>query len=546
MKKVLLVLYITSLVCCFLTGCNKTNNSETTTKETASEESSTANSNISQNTDDTDTANISYTDDDMFTERDRRTDYSEKDSILIELNGNTATSTSNSVLISDSTITITEEATYIITGTLDNGMIIIDAEDTAKLQLVFDNVSITNHTCAPLYILEADKVFITLAKDTTNSLTNGGTFTSLDENNIDGVIFSKQDLTFNGSGNLTINSPAGHGIVCKDDLVFTGGTYIINSASHGLDTNDSVRITDETSLTITAGKAGIHCENADDTSLGFIYISNGIFTIDSDADSIHSDASITVNGGDFEITSGDDGFHADDALTITNGNINITEAYEGLEALNIDISGGNINIHSSDDGLNAAGGVDASGTNTSGDNDFVTNPEINGGPHGSMGGPHGGMNTPPGEMGGMSSNSNGSIKISGGTLYINASGDGIDANGTLEITGGTTTITGPTHGDTATLDYDVSGTITGGTFIGTGASNMAQTFSESAQGVIAVDFGNQSAGTTITLNDKNGNTIISYTPVLDYSVVILSSPDIVSGEPYTIIVGNNSWDFEAY
>ena len=163
-----------------------------------------------------------------------------------------------------------------------------------------------------------------------------------------------------------------------------------------------------------------------------------------------------------------------------------------------------------------------------------------------MGGPHGGMNTPPGEMGGMSSNSNGSIKISGGTLYINASGDGIDANGTLEITGGTTTITGPTHGDTATLDYDVSGTITGGTFIGTGASNMAQTFSESAQGVIAVDFGNQSAGTTITLNDKNGNTIISYTPVLDFSVVILSSPDIVSGETYTIIVGNNSWDFEAY
>ena len=333
MKKALLTLYITFLSCCFLTGCSKTNNSEITTNETTSEETSTTNSNIGQNTDDPDTTNISYTDDDMFTERDRKTDYSEKDSILIELNGNTATSSSNSVLISDNTITITEEATYIITGTLDNGMIVVDAEDTAKLQLVFDNVSITNHTCAPLYILEADKVFVTLAKDTTNSLTNGSTFTSLDENNIDGVIFSKQDLTFNGSGSLTIDSPAGHGIVCMDDLVFTGGTYTINATSHGLDVNDSVRITDETNLTITAGKAGIHCENDDDTTLGFIYISNGVFTIDSEADSIHSASSITINGGDFEITSGDDGFHADDALTITNGNINITEAYEGLELL---------------------------------------------------------------------------------------------------------------------------------------------------------------------------------------------------------------------
>ena len=99
----------------------------------------------------------------------------------------------------------------------------------------------------------------------------------------------------------------------------------------------------------------------------------------------------------------------------------------------------------------------------------------------------------------MSSSSDGSITISGGTLYINASGDGIDANGTLTITGGYTVIVGPTQGDTSTLDYDVSAEITGGTFIGTGASSMAQTFSESSQGVISVNVGNQPAGTAITL-----------------------------------------------
>ena len=175
-------------------------------------------------------------------------------------------------------------------------------------------------------------------------------------------------------------------------------------------------------------------------------------------------------------------------------------------------------------GLNAAGGTDSSGTT--------------GGRDGMFGGG-------PGGSGGMSPSSNGSITISGGTLHINASGDGIDANGSLTISGGYTVVVGPTQGDTATLDYDTTAMITGGTFIGTGASGMAQTFSDSEQGVVAVSVGNQSAGTTVTLTDQNGKTLLSVTPELSFAVVILSSPDIVSGETYTITVGSVSGEFEA-
>lgn len=494
-------------------------------------------------------------------------------------------------------------------------MIIVNAEDTAKLQIVLNGVDITSKTSAALYILEADKVFVTLADGKANTLANGGSFTAIDENNIDAAVFSKQDLTFNGSGSLTVTSPAAHGIVCKDDLVFTGGTYTINSASHGLDANDSVRVSNSTKLTIDAGKDGIHCENTDDASLGFIYISDGTmnieaegdgiaagtyvqiengtfdlligggsengsnassgnyggfmggghggmrpggsqssttttdesstsmkgikaansllisggnFKIDSADDSVHSDVSVTINGGTFEIASGDDAIHAEESLTITAGTFNITESYEGLEALNIDVKGGEFKIVSSDDGLNAAGGTDSSGTT--------------GGRDGMFGGGHGGG---PGGMGGGMSSGNGSIVISGGNLYVKASGDGIDANGTLTISGGYTVVTGPTQGDTATLDYDRSATITGGTFIGTGASGMAQTFSESKQGVVAVSVGNQSAGTNIMLKDKSGKTLLTYAPELSFAVVILSSPDIVSGETYTITVGSESGEFEA-
>lgn len=600
MKKYLSLL-LSLVICISFVGCKKGN---TNTKNNAGSTSNNGNVNAQPLE-----VDFSQTDEDMFTDRDAETSYNESTSISIQLNGNSAKASSSSVKISGSKITITEDKTHIISGTLNNGMIIVDAKDTAKLQLVLNGVNITSNTSAALYILEADKVFVTLAKGKTNTLSNGGKFTAIDDENIDAAVFSKQDLTFNGSGSLTVNSPVGHGIVCKDDLVFTGGSYAVNSASHGLDANDSVRITGATNLTIDAGKDGIHCENSDDASLGFVYVSNGTinleaesdgisagayiqiengsfdfligggsangskassdnfggfmgggrpksnrqssntattnenstsmkgikavnnvlisegtFNIDSADDSIHSDNSVIINGGKYKIASGDDAIHAEERLTVTAGTIDIAKSYEGLEALNIDVKGGDIKLVASDDGLNAAGGTDSSGTT--------------GGRDGMFGGPNG-------RPGGMSSSSNGSINISGGKLYIKASGDGIDANGTLTISGGYTVVVGPTQGDTATLDYDKSALITGGTFIGTGASGMAQTFSDSKQGVIAVSVGNQSANTNITLKDKNGKTVMSHTPELSFAVVILSSPKIVSGETYTISVGSSSGEFKA-
>jgi len=499
----------------------------------------------------------------MFTDRDFGTGYDKSKSVSIELKGNSVSCKSDAVKISKTTITLSEEGTYIFSGTLDDGMIVVDVEETDKLQIVLDNASITSSTSAPLYIIEADKVFITLANGSDNTLANGGTFEAIDDNNIDGAVFSKQDLTFNGSGSLTVTSPADHGIVCKDDLVFTGGTYTVNSASHGLDANDSVRMTNA-NMTISSGKDGIHAENTDDTTLGFMYIKDGSlditaegdglsagnsmqindgkFTIDSADDTVHSNASITVNGGTFKIASGDDAFHADETLTIAGGTIDISESYEGLEALDIKVSGGDIKLVASDDGLNAAGGTDSSGYGVPHGNDQFGGRGMGGpgGGRGGMGGPGGGIGGPGG-----SSASNGSIVISGGNLYINASGDGIDANGSLEISGGHTVVVGPTRGDTATLDYDTSATITGGTFIGTGASGMAQTFSDSKQGVFAVNVGNQSAGTKIELKDSKGNSILTHEPELDFAIVILSSPDVQKGETYTITVGTSTSSFEA-
>lgn len=522
--------------------------------------------------------------DDIFSDRDFETDYDESKSAVITLTGSSAECSSNAVEISGSTVIIKDEGTYILSGNLDDGMIIVDSDKEDKMQLVLNGVNIHSKSSAPIYILQSDKVFITLAEGTKNSLSNGGSFTAIDDNNIDAVIFSKEDLTLNGEGSLSISSPAGHGVVSKDELALTGGSYDITSGSHGLSGKDGVGIAGGT-LHIISGKDGIHGENDEDSSVGYVYLKDGVIDITSEDDGISAVSRLQVDGGTINIAATDDAFHADDTLAVNAGTINISKSYEGLEGLYVEVNGGTISLVAEDDGINAAGGTDSSGFGGKGANDMFGSkgandmfggrggrhtggkqrgkmsdvsgeiprerpqmPEMSEGMQGAV--PEGMPEMPEGMQGAMPGNrqggmpggiGSGSITITGGDIYVRASGDGIDANGSLTISGGNVTICGPNRGDTATLDFDTTGVISGGTFIGSGASGMAQTFSDSSQGVVTAHVGSVAAGTQITLADKNGNVLLSCSPELDCSIVIFSSPELVKGETYSIgIAGNNT------
>lgn len=240
---------------------------------------------------------------DMFTDRDLEIGYDEQTAAHITLSGTTAETDSDAVTNADSTITISDEGTYILSGSLDDGMVIIDAEDTDKIQLVLDDVSIKSTDCAALYVRQADKVFVTTAADTDNTLTGGETFTQLDDNNIDGAVFSKCDLTLNGQGALTISSPGGHGVVTKDDLAITSGSYTVTAAGQGLSGKDSVRIADGTFM-LTTDKDGIQSDNTEDTDKGFVYLVGGVFTIDSQGDGISASGWMYVDDANCTITTG--------------------------------------------------------------------------------------------------------------------------------------------------------------------------------------------------------------------------------------------------
>lgn len=239
---------------------------------------------------------------DMFTERDLAGTYEESGAVYVTLSDDGITGETDGVVIKGQMVTITAEGTYIFSGTLSEGQIVVDA-DNAKVQIVFDNVDITCASSAAVYVKSAEKVFVTLAEGSQNTLRNTDEYVAIDDNNIDAVIFAKSDLTLNGTGSLTIISAEGHGIVSKDDLKIIGGTYDIIAAGHALSGKDSVRIADGTFI-LTAEKDGIHAENADDEEKGYIYIADGDFTITSDGDGMDASNIVQIEDGTLDITAG--------------------------------------------------------------------------------------------------------------------------------------------------------------------------------------------------------------------------------------------------
>ncbi len=322
-----------------------------------------------------------YSTDELFTKRDLDQ--------TVDLTGAAAYSVSDG-----QDIHITSAGVYVLSGTASNVTVYVEAGNDDKVQIVLNGVSISNKNFPVIYVKTADKVFVTTAGDSSLAVT--GTFSSDGSTKTDGVIFSKADLTLNGTAMLTISS-SNNGIVGKDDLKITGGTYKITASSKAVEANDSIRIADGT-LVLSAGTDGLHAENEEDTSKGYVYIGNGSLTI----------------------SAGDDGIHATSVVQIDGGTLNI-KAAEGIEGTFIQINGGTINIQSTDDGINAARKSGA----------YTPTIEINDGDITiSMG---------SGDTDGI--DSNGNIIVNGGTIRVTGNST-FDYDGTAQYNGGTIIVNG--------------------------------------------------------------------------------------------------------
>lgn len=391
------------------------------------------------------------------------------------------------VSAADGVITIKAAGTYVLRGSCE-GQVVVDAGKEDVVRLVMDGFHISCDNNSPVYGLQSGKIVLILAGGTDNSVTDGEEymFPSAEEDEPDAAVFSKDDLTINGTGALTVNGNYSNGIRSKDNLKVVSGELTVTAKKDGLKGRDSVTVRDGRIQIASAGD-GIKSNNDTDPEKGFV----------------------VIEGGVIQIKAGDDGIHAKTWLTIFDGDIHVQESYEGLEGLKVDILGGNIRVKSTDDGINGAGGA---------------------------------SDAADGKRAGMEADEDIYVRIAGGSVYVDAMADGIDSNGNLYVEGGSVYISGPVSGGDGALDYNGKAWINGGVFAAAGSAGMMQTFSEeSGQSMFMVYYDeSQEAGSRVALADEEGKELLSYEPDKAFECILISVPGLEPGKEYTLTTGTRN------
>ena len=431
----------------------------------------------------------------------------------IILNGSSISFNGSGATVKGSKITITAAGTYVVSGNLTDGQIIVDATDKDLVRLVLNGVSLTCSSSAPIHVLNAKKVVIILADGTANKITDGESYilTDTEAEEPNAAIFSKSDLTFTGSGSLTVDANYNHAIFSKDDLKIISGTITVTAVTDGLKGRNYVAIKDGV-IKITAGSDGIQANNSEDAAKGFVIIDGGTIAIEAGKDGIQAETNLLINNGSISLTASDDGLHANTTITINGGSLDILKSYEGLESAMITVNNGMISLNASDDGFNVAGGNDGSAMGgRPGQNDFTAT-------------------------------GNYFLNINGGTIVMDAGGDGLDSNGSITMTGGTVLVCGPTSNNNGAVDYNGTFKLTGGLLVAAGSSGMAEApDSTSTQYSILVGFDSAiPANTLVHVATESGAEILTFMPTKAYQSIVFSSPDLANGTTYQVYTGGSS------
>lgn len=464
-----------------------------------------------------------------FTDRDMDPSYDESSATLVTLTGNGATIDGEGAIADGTTITFAQEATYIVSGELDDGQLVVDAGDQDKLQIVLAGASVHNSSGPALLVSNADKVFLTLADGSVNAISDGTEYATGEDDNSDGAIFSRDDLTINGSGALEVNGNYKHAVVSKDDLRITGGQFAVVAVEDAFQGKNALKISD----------------------------------------------------GNFSVEAGNDAFHSEYLFYAKGGSIDVITCVEGYEAEKVIVDGGEHSIYATDDALNAAAAesdtTDGTSSSTSAldaaapqgmspqsqpDGSAGQNaPQMpNGGDAGKgmrddMPGKGSDMNGGPDDMpedmqggggrGGEAmpeSSSECLIQINGGTLNIVGLADALDSNGNIEINGGTLLVCGPSQGMDGAFTFDLEAQINGGEMLMLGSMDSTQGMDSSEQAWSVVQASGK-AGSTVELLDASGNMLLSMQAALDFSEAIVSSASIAYGSAYSIQIDGSQAEF---
>lgn len=277
-KRFLPLLIVPVLTLSLIAGCGTTDSSADSSGSSASV---------------TDVSPISVT----YSTEDTDSSWDASNATNITLNGDSITVSGSGASSSGSVLTIQNSGTYVISGTISDGQVVVSAGEEDIVRIVLNGASVTSSDNAAIYARQAKKVILTLAASG-NTIEDGSAYTGTSDDEPNAAIFSKGNLTINGAGSLTVKGNHKNGIATKDDLVITGGDITVDAVNDGLRGRDSIAISSGI-FNITAGGDALQSNNDEDTSKGWV----------------------SIDGGSFTIAAGNDGLQAETILQVTNGNI---------------------------------------------------------------------------------------------------------------------------------------------------------------------------------------------------------------------------------
>lgn len=387
-------------------------------------------------------------------------------------------------------ITIDNEGVYNLTGSINNGSLVINTDGNVKL--VLNNVNISNNSGPAIIVEKAENVFVELSNGSVNNLTDGSSY---DNEDYSGCIFSRSDLIFSGNGTLNLVSNYLDGIVSVDDLKFISGQYVIDSNDDGIRGKDSVNIING-EFKIKSKNDGIKSNNELDRGKGFVNIVNGKFDITSEGDGIQAFNNLIIYNGEFVINSGNGeilgkALKSDGNILIENGKLDLVSNDDGIHTnKSFMINDGFVNVTSLDDGIH----------------------------------------------------SDDNIIINDGIIYIDALGDGIDGNGSVIINNGKIYIDGNANDGNSVIAYDIDFFVNGGSVVAVYSGKMKQEISDKLK-LYSISFDLEKAyNGEMKLLDKNGKVLINYTPLKDYKNVIIIGEYVKKKHTYSLEINEEVVD----
>ena len=421
----------------------------------------------------------------------------------ITLSGSSASasgSSSGNVTVDGGTVTINSGGTYVISGELSNGRIVVNAPK-ADVRLVLSGASITSSDGPAIDIQDAGDAIVVLAKDSKNTLTDGASYASGQE--ATAALFSSDTLTVTGTGSLDVTGSYKDGISSKNGLIIAGSSTInVKAADDGLRGKDYL-VVESGTLTVEAGGDALKSSEDSDETKGFISLGKASITLTSSDDAIAATTDVTIKDTTLTITAGGGqanatieeqappgqestadsttpspkGINAGVSYTQDSGTVTINAADEGLQAPFINVAGGELSIAAGDDGINASNG------------DHVIE----------------------GHENADSESDDGSVlTISGGEVEVSyASSDGIDSNGSAYVKGGIVVVSGQAGAMDGSVDANGESQLVGVT----GSPSV-------------------SAGDTLTVTDASGSQVASLK--VDFTAEAITVLGLTEGQQYTV------------